>query len=48
MNPAVKESAKWVAGAIAVFVLAIGIYLAAVLQVYILGWIVQLIGIIFD
>lgn len=40
-------TAKWVGGAIAVPVLAIVIYLAAVFQVYILAWIVQLIGVIF-
>ena len=43
MNVAVK----WVGGAIAVPVIAIVLYLAAVLQVYILAWIVHLIGTIF-
>ena len=43
MNVAVK----WVGGAIAVPVLAILIYLAAVFQVYILAWVIQLIGNIF-
>ena len=43
MNVAVK----WVGGAIAVPVLAVAIYLAAVFQVYLLAWVVQLIGEIF-
>ena len=43
MNVAVK----WVGGAIAVPVMAIVIYLAAVFQVYILAWVIQLIGEIF-
>ncbi|MGD9695821.1 MAG: hypothetical protein AB7V42_09205 [Thermoleophilia bacterium] len=47
MNPAAATSAKWIGAAVAVFVLAIGIYLGAVLNVYIIAWIVQLIGIIF-
>ena len=38
---------KWVGGAIAVPVLAIIIYLAAVFQVYILAWVIQIIGNIF-
>lgn len=42
-----NDAAKWVGGAVAVPVLAILIYLGAVLQVYILAWIVELIGIIF-
>jgi hypothetical protein len=40
-------TAKWVGGAIAVPVIAILLYLAAVFQVYILAWIVQAIGEIF-
>jgi hypothetical protein len=43
MNPAVK----WVGSAVAVFVLAIAIYLAAVIQVYLLAWVVEIIGRIF-
>lgn len=43
MNTAVK----WVGGAVAVPVLALVLYLGAVLQVYILAAIVDLIGIIF-
>lgn len=40
-------AAKWVGSAIAVPLLAIAIYLFAVLQVYIIAWVVWLIGIIF-
>lgn len=40
-------SAKYVGAAVAVIGLAIILYLGAVLQVYILGWIVQAIGTIF-
>ncbi len=45
MNTA--TATKWVGGAIAVPVIALAIYLGAVLQVYILAWIVELIGNIF-
>lgn len=47
MNPAVVTAGKWVASAIAVFVIAIGLYLGAVLSVYVIAWIVDLLGIIF-
>ena len=40
-------AAKWVGSAIFVPVLAIGIYLGAVFQVYILAWVVEIIGRIF-
>lgn len=40
MNAAVK----WVGGAIAVPVIAVGLYIGAVVQVYILAYIVQIIG----
>jgi hypothetical protein len=43
MNPAVQ----WVGSAIAVPVLAVAIYLGAVLQVYVLAWVVEIIGRIF-
>jgi hypothetical protein len=43
MNPAVK----WVGSAVAVPVVAVALYLGAVLQVYILGYVVQIIGAIF-
>ena len=35
---------KWVRSAVAVFGLAIGIYLFGVLNVYIIAWIVEIIG----
>jgi hypothetical protein len=44
MNAAVK----WVGSLVAVFVIAVGLYLGAVLSVYVLGWILELIDIIFD
>ena len=43
MNPAVK----WVGSAIAVPVLAVAIYLGAVLQVYVLAWVVEIIARVF-
>lgn len=43
MNPAVK----WAGSAVAVVVIAIGLYLGAVLSVYVLGWILELLAIIF-
>ena len=48
MDVAARNTAiKWVAAIIGVPILALLIYLGAVLQVYILGFVVQLIGIIF-
>jgi hypothetical protein len=44
MNPAVK----WFGSIVAVPLIALVIYLAAVFQVYLIGWVVQLIGTIFD
>ncbi len=41
-------AAKWVGGAIAVPLIALVLYLGAVFQVYLLAWVVELIGIIFD
>ena len=43
MNPAVK----WVGSAVAIPVLTLAIYLFAVLQVYIIAWVVNLIGVVF-
>jgi hypothetical protein len=43
MNVAVK----WVGSAVAVFVIAVGLYLGAVLSVYALGWVLELLDIIF-
>lgn len=40
-------AAKWIGSAIAVVALAIAIYLGAVLQVYVLAWVVEAIGRIF-
>ncbi len=48
MDVAVRNTAiKWAAAIIGVPVLAVAIYLGAVLQVYILGLVVQIIGTIF-
>jgi hypothetical protein len=41
-------AAKWVGGAVAVPVIAIAIYLFGVFNVYLIAWIVELIGIIFN
>jgi hypothetical protein len=40
-------AAKWVGSAIFVPVLAIGIYIGAVVQVYLLAWVIDIIGRIF-
>ena len=40
-------AAKWVGAAIAVPLIAIVLYLGAVFQVYLIAWIVELIGTIF-
>jgi hypothetical protein len=45
--PAMNVAAKWVGGAIAVPLIAIVIYLGGVFQVYLIAWIVDLIGTIF-
>ena len=47
-NAALITGAKWIGALIIVIVAAIVIYLGAVLSVYILAWILDLIGIIFD
>jgi hypothetical protein len=41
-------AAKWVGAAVAVVAIGIILYLGAVLSVYILAWVLDLIGIIFD
>ena len=46
-NAALLTAAKWVGGAVAVVVIAIALYLGAVLSVYSLGWVLALIGNIF-
>ena len=40
-------AAKWVGAAVAVPLIAIVLYLGAVFQVYLIAWIVELIGTIF-
>lgn len=47
MNPALATSAKWVAAFVGTIVLALVIYLGAVVQVYIIAWVVELIGRLF-
>lgn len=49
MYPAARMNvaAKWVGGIVAVPVIALVLYLGAVFNVYIIAWIVQLIGVIF-
>jgi hypothetical protein len=48
MDVAARNTAiKWAAGIIGVPVLALAIYLGAVLQVYVLAFVVHIIGIIF-
>ena len=42
-----NTSVKWVGSAVAVFGLAIGIYLFGVLNVYIIAWVVDILGQIF-
>ncbi len=42
-----NTSIKWVGSAVAVFGLAIGIYLFGVLNVYIIAWVVEIIEAIF-
>jgi hypothetical protein len=46
-SSALNTTAKWVGSAVAVFLLTIGIYLFGVLNVYIIAWIVEIIGKIF-
>jgi hypothetical protein len=46
--PWLWTAAMWILAAIVVVVLAIIIYLGAVLSVYVIAWVVELIGIIFD
>jgi hypothetical protein len=46
--PWLWTAAKWFLALVAIIALAFIIYLGAVLSVYILAWILDLIGIIFD
>ena len=41
-------AAKWIGAAVAVVAIGIILYLGAVLSVYIIAWVIELIGIIFD
>ena len=43
----VLVAAKWVGSAVAVVVIALALYLGAVLQVYLLAWVIEVIGNIF-
>jgi hypothetical protein len=45
--PGVNTAVKWVGAAIAVPVIAIALYLGAVVQLYILAYVIQIIGNIF-
>jgi hypothetical protein len=47
-NAALITGAKWIGAIVIIIILSIVIYLGAVLSVYILAWILDLIGIIFD
>ena len=47
-NAALITGAKWIGAVVAIIVISIVIYLGAVLSVYILAWILDLIGMIFD
>jgi len=42
-----NTSVKWVGALIAVPLVALGLYIGAVVQVYLLAWVVQIIGTIF-
>jgi len=42
-----NEIIKWVGAVVAVFAIGIVLYLGAVFSMYLLGWIVELFGIIF-
>lgn len=47
MNTSLMTAGKWIGALILTVILALVIYLGAVLQVYILAWIIELIGTIF-
>ncbi len=47
-NAALITGAKWVAAVVVIVAVSIVLYLGAVLSVYVLAWILDLIGIIFD
>jgi hypothetical protein len=43
-----NDAAKWVGGAILVPLIAIAIYLGGVFNVYLIAWVVEIIGTIFN
>jgi hypothetical protein len=47
-NAALITGAKWVGAVIVVLAIAAILYLGAVLSVYVIAWVIDLIGIIFD
>jgi hypothetical protein len=46
-NAALMTGAKWIGAAVFVIVAAIGIYLGGVLSVYVIAWVIDIIGTIF-
>jgi hypothetical protein len=46
-NPVLMTGAKWVGAAVAVVVIAVVLYLGAVLSVYAIAWVIDVIGMIF-
>lgn len=44
MNPSAANAAKWVGATVGTIALALVIYLGAVLQVYVLAWVIEIIG----
>lgn len=46
--PWLWTAAKWIGAAVVVVVAAVVLYLGAVLSVYVIAWILDLFGIIFD
>jgi hypothetical protein len=47
-NAALVTGAKWIGAVIVVLAVSAILYFGAVLSIYILGWILELIGIIFE
>jgi hypothetical protein len=47
MNPTLAATTKWVAAFVGTIALALAIYLGAVLQVYLLAWVIEIIGRVF-
>lgn len=44
MNPSAANAAKWVGATVGTILLALVIYLGAVVQVYLLAWVIEIIG----